>query len=68
MLDVTIYRHEDGKAKVVPWSDRDNPTQEELHPEGARLIVYTPMPHDWYQMIKNRTEEEVNTILSRFVL
>lgn len=67
MRDVTIYRHEDGKAKVVPWSDRDNPTQEELHPEGARLIVYTPMPHDWYQMIKNRTEEEVNTILSRLI-
>ena len=67
MRDVTIYRHEDGKAKVVPWKDRENPTPEELRPAGARLIVYTPMPHDWYQMIKHRTEEEVNTILSRFV-
>lgn len=67
MLDVTIYRHEDGKAKIKVWKDRDNPTEEEMKPQGARLIVYTPMPHDWYHMIKNKTEEEVNTILSRFV-
>jgi len=33
MLDVTIYRHEDGKARVIPWSDREKPTQNELHPE-----------------------------------
>jgi len=67
MLDVTIYRHEDGKARVVAWSDRDNPTEEELKPLWAKTMVYTPMPHDWYHMIKNKTEDEVSKILSRFI-
>lgn len=33
MQDVTIYRHEDGKAKVSIWKDRENPTTLELTPE-----------------------------------
>jgi len=33
MLDVTIYRHEDGKARVTVWKDRDNPTPLELTPK-----------------------------------
>lgn len=32
MRDVTIYRHEDGHAAMIPWKDREQPTKEELHP------------------------------------
>ena len=67
MRDVTIYRHEDGQAYVIPWEDRDNPTESEMHPEWAKTIVYTIMPHTWMDMIKSKTKEEVNLILSRYV-
>jgi hypothetical protein len=33
MRDVTIYRHEDGKARMIPWIDRENPTEKETNPE-----------------------------------
>lgn len=33
MRDVTIYVYEGGKLGLVPWNDRDNPTEEELRPE-----------------------------------
>lgn len=68
MRDVTIYRHEDGKARVIPWSDRDNPTQLEIDPIGATMLTYTTMPHDWVQWIRTKTEDEVNDILSRYIL
>lgn len=32
MRDVTIYRHEDGKARMIPWSDRETPTEQEITP------------------------------------
>ena len=67
MQDVTIYRHEDGKARVTVWKDRDNPTPLELTPKWATIMSYTTMPHDWVRWIKDKTEDEVNEILSRYV-
>lgn len=32
MRDVTIYEI-CGEYRVLPWEDRDNPTESELHPE-----------------------------------
>lgn len=68
MKDVTLWRsNEDGKARMIEWSDRDHPTEEEMMPEWHRFIVYTTMPTDWVEYVKNKTEDEVNVILSWFV-
>jgi len=67
MRDVTIYRHEDGHAAMIPWKDREQPTKEELHPTWAKLTVYTIMPHDWVYAMQNKTKDEVTSILSRYI-
>jgi hypothetical protein len=49
---------------MIPWIDRENPTEKETNPEWAIITVFTTMPHDWISFMKERTEDEVNVILS----
>jgi hypothetical protein len=67
MKQVTISRQNDGSAKLTEWKDREKPTSEELTPIGAEICIYTTMPHDFCDAIRNLKKDEVSAILSGYL-
>lgn len=63
MREVTIYKTGETFGMKV-WADRENPTPDELEPEGADLIIYTTMPTEWAEYVARKTKDVVHVILS----
>lgn len=67
MRDVTLFRHEDWHAGIIPWADRDNPTEAELNPEWARIIIHTIFTHDQVDALVGQTKDHISKALSWMV-
>ena len=67
MQKVTIYRHNDGSARMSPWADQEKMTKEEISPVGAELIMYTALPSEVVEYLKNATKDRVSELLSDYL-
>jgi len=63
MRDVTISKHGEG-YRMVAWANREDPTSEELTPDGAEIVMYTIMPSDWVEYVLEKSKDEISKILS----
>lgn len=67
MKSVTIYRHNDSSARIVPWAKPDEMTDAEVSPEGAEIIMYTKLTHDEVDYLMNATRDQVSEYLSSYL-
>jgi hypothetical protein len=67
MRQVTIYRHNDSSARIVPWAEVDKMTELERTPMGAELLVYTTLPHDVVEYLVGATKDKVSEYLSSYL-
>jgi hypothetical protein len=67
MQKVTIWRHNDGSARISPWADQEKMTKEEISPVGAELIMYTSLPSEVVEYLKTATKDRVSELLSYYL-
>jgi hypothetical protein len=64
-VDVTIYRHNDGNAKMVQHSVP--PTPQELTPEWAEILYYAKFPQQFVNELQWLTVKHINNILCDYL-
>jgi hypothetical protein len=67
MRQVTLYRHNDSSARIVPWAEVDNMTELERTPVGAEILIYTTLPHDVVDYLMQATKDQVSEYLSSYL-
>lgn len=68
MKNVSIYRNlQTSEAGFKIWEDPDKPTDKELTPDGADIVIYTTLPTELVEFLLGTTRDKVSQVLSDYL-
>ena len=67
MRNVTIYRHNDSSTRFVEWKNQNEMDNSEITPNWAEILIYTKLPTELVEYLKNANKERVSNILADYI-